>query len=208
MHAIYTMSVTNWGNVFALLKQPSSISATFFLGIFVPPLVETFYLWRLYKLFGTPRACLFGLLVCWTRFCGWILFAVQETRLGYISGELFDHWTWLLIVLLVTGAILNGTIAGAMLYYLYGQRDTPLMRTKILVDRLIMWTVQTGLITGITYIVVLVVFLTMQDTCEFSSRPFAALVRLMLCPPTSNLDGYLSVYYERSASEISVTDIN
>ncbi|KAJ8502500.1 hypothetical protein ONZ45_g11686 [Pleurotus djamor] len=148
MHAIYTMSVTNWGNVFALLKQPSSISATFFLGIFVPPLVETFYLWRLYKLFGTPRACLFGLLVCWTRFCGWILFAVQETRLGYISGELFENWTWLLIVLLVTGAILNGTIAGAMLYYLYGQRDTPLMRTKILVDRLIMWTVQTGLITG------------------------------------------------------------
>ncbi|KAF7423931.1 hypothetical protein PC9H_009229 [Pleurotus ostreatus] len=148
MHAVYAMSVTDWGHPSALLHPPTSISVTFHLGILIPPLLESFYLWRLHRLFGRALPCAAGAVFCWTRYAGWLLFVVQETQLGYVSGALLARWSWLLITVLAMGVVLNAGIAAAMVCYLRGQRDTVGMRTKVLVDRLLMWTLQTGVITA------------------------------------------------------------
>lgn len=71
--------------------------------------------------------------------------AVAITATSY--AEFVAHMHVWVTVLLALGAAIDVVIAGAMIYFLLTKRERSHMRTARLIDRLIAFTLRTGLVT-------------------------------------------------------------
>ncbi|KAJ8701449.1 hypothetical protein PTI98_000230 [Pleurotus ostreatus] len=162
--ADYNMSIDNFGERDILARLPTSFGVAFFLDLFNSPLVESFYFWRIYKLTDKLWPCAIGTVLSWLRCAGWTVFAAQGAKEGYSNFSLLDSHTWLLAITVGYGLVANICVASIMVVFLYQNRNTTFMRTKVIIDRLILYTVQTCLITGLGYGTTLVTFLTMKHT--------------------------------------------
>ncbi|KAL0959119.1 hypothetical protein HGRIS_014414 [Hohenbuehelia grisea] len=162
-HVSYTLSIARWGDAFALLEPPISLAVCFCLAPTIMPLVESFYLLRVLKLSGKKVAVYFGLLLVWLRYSGWMIFFVQYMKLGLASGALVSEWSWLPISLLSIGTAVNALISIFMAHLLSKHRDESVFaRTTDLINRLIFWTLQTGFLTSVAYLVALIIYITMR----------------------------------------------
>ncbi|KAJ8701452.1 hypothetical protein PTI98_000230 [Pleurotus ostreatus] len=168
--ADYNMSIDNFGERDILARLPTSFGVAFFLDLFNSPLVESFYFWRIYKLTDKLWPCAIGTVLSWLRCAGWTVFAAQGAKEGYSNFSLLDSHTWLLAITVGYGLVANICVASIMVVFLYQNRNTTFMRTKVIIDRLILYTVQTCLITGLGYGTTLVTFLTMKHTCGSTTR--------------------------------------
>ncbi|KAG9224417.1 hypothetical protein CCMSSC00406_0009459 [Pleurotus cornucopiae] len=206
MHAVYAMSVTSWGHPSALPQPPTSISVTFHLGILIPPLLETFYLWRLHKLFGRARLLLDALR-------RWLLFVVQEGRLGYVygvgraadrgagdgGGAQRGHRGRDGVVSARAEGYGGHVVSGSDGDWGIADECVGCVSTKMVVDRLLMWTLQTGVITAVTYFITLIV-VRLSNSCGVQTR----LADPRVCPvyPVLHderypgLDGDTGYYHE------------
>ncbi|KAF4564094.1 hypothetical protein EYR36_003346 [Pleurotus pulmonarius] len=140
-HAVFVLSIQNWGNNDALLHIPTSLTATLVLTACDALLVEWFYFWRIYKLISRKWPSIIGTVLSVVRFAGWMFFTSQSTRLGFASQSLVQEWKWLIVTLLVGLFVNNGFISGTILAMFLRSRDGAMSRTKLLLDQLITWTI-------------------------------------------------------------------
>ncbi|KAL4256314.1 DUF6534 domain-containing protein [Pleurotus pulmonarius] len=163
-HAVFVLSIQNWGNNDALLHIPTSLTATLVLTACDALLVEWFYFWRIYKLISRKWPSIIGTVLSVVRFAGWMFFTSQSTRLGFASQSLVQEWKWLIVTLLVGLFVNNGFISGTILAMFLRSRDGAMSRTKLLLDQLITWTIETCLITELIYVAVIILFVTLRDS--------------------------------------------
>ncbi|KAF4570125.1 hypothetical protein EYR36_009931 [Pleurotus pulmonarius] len=71
---------------------------------------------------------------------------------------------WLVILLFTFTIALNSCIVLVMTAYLSQHRKTPIMATRKLVERLIMWTVSTSMIAMIPQMLSFILFVTMKES--------------------------------------------
>ncbi|KAJ8690334.1 hypothetical protein PTI98_011765 [Pleurotus ostreatus] len=179
--ADYTLAISNWGNPTIFFRLPASLWATIVISVLNSPLVESFYFWRIYKISQRMWPSVIGTFLSWLRCAGWLVFASTAAQQGSLTPGFIDDKSWLIITLVAFGLVTNGFLAAVMVYYLIRNRHTPFRRTKLLIDRLIMWTVQTSIITGYTlldphamchlftpprlaYAATLILFITLRNT--------------------------------------------
>ncbi|KAF7420879.1 hypothetical protein PC9H_011397 [Pleurotus ostreatus] len=168
--ADYTLAISNWGNPTIFFRLPASLWATIVISVLNSPLVESFYFWRIYKISQRMWPSVIGTFLSWLRCAGWLVFASTAAQQGSLTPGFIDDKSWLIITLVAFGLVTNGFLAAVMVYYLIRNRHTPFRRmgvpprTKLLIDRLIMWTVQTSIITGLAYAATLILFITLRNT--------------------------------------------
>ncbi|KAF5346075.1 hypothetical protein D9756_010833 [Leucocoprinus leucothites] len=122
-------------------------------------LVQTFFAVRLFRLLPHP----------W-RFIGPLCIVLSTMRLAgslyvahsaFISNSLSRFATvndWLITYLLSIGAATDLIIATSMIYYLLKQRERALSKSSRVIDKLILWTVRSGLITSLFALGMLIAF--------------------------------------------------
>ncbi|KAJ7259158.1 hypothetical protein B0H12DRAFT_428513 [Mycena haematopus] len=92
---------------------------------------------------------------------GFVLFAIT---LHAPSVQYYvEHWEWLVTANWALSVATDVVITTKLVIVLYSQRSRANTKTAALVDKLIVWTIQTGMLTSISSILTLACFVTMKQ---------------------------------------------
>ncbi|KAJ7146864.1 hypothetical protein C8R44DRAFT_758369 [Mycena epipterygia] len=163
--AIYTMTVTFYGQAPTqhILNPPHTLNITILLSAPINALVQLFFGNRIRVLSGHWRIMVLCLFLTLLRFtCDvalTIAFWVSPSGFSVLRSNV--HWE--MITASSVGPVVDGVIAVSMCFCLWRLRRSGFKRTQRMVDTLIVWTVETTLITSVAGIMQLVLFLSRTD---------------------------------------------
>ncbi|KAJ7701463.1 hypothetical protein B0H17DRAFT_1195252 [Mycena rosella] len=167
LHAVYSLSVTYYGQVEHLFNPPYSLQTTILFSSSVYTLVQIFFANRLHLLSGSrpiPFLCYFLNLL---RFgCNLAMFAFSIGPGGI--PVLQSRWHSLMATAFSLGAGVDVLTALSTCYCLWKLRNFGHTHTRRIVDTLIFWSIETTSITSATGLVLLILFLTRSDLAWLS----------------------------------------
>ncbi|KAJ7627283.1 hypothetical protein FB45DRAFT_1082511 [Roridomyces roridus] len=171
--ALYMYTVRNYGDPTSLIKFPVSLDITIIMHGGTVITVQLFFTHRATSFLSSKVKILINTLaaiVLTARFAAFIVTGVSAVQMTDLPSFL-ARWKSLILVDLVSCAITDVFMSGILVYQLWSRREDATWRSTIeLMDKLIMWTVETCLVTTFTTMVMLICFLTMQNNC--THHPF------------------------------------
>ncbi|KAH7925905.1 hypothetical protein BV22DRAFT_1033513 [Leucogyrophana mollusca] len=158
---MWSMTVTTYGNPLALAVFPVGADLAIVFTSLISWVVQGFFIYRLTKFSKTKTFPLLCVVICvLTHTTGLV---VAGEAFAMTSLTLFESAQFRLITMSLTAqAVCDLTITVGMVYHLRNRRKSGFPQTVFAIDRLILWTLETGLITGLTSILVTIFFLTMR----------------------------------------------
>ncbi|KAJ6593092.1 hypothetical protein B0H19DRAFT_1224729 [Mycena capillaripes] len=162
-HSIYIVSVSDYGHPELFLRAPESMAVALLFSGAIVACVQGFFAFRIHRFSHSlfiPGLC--GILA-FLRLLGCVLLFVFAIRMeSTIGWEM--QWTWLLNSVWAISSSNDIILAVALTLTLYRQRSqSQNKRTVAVVDKIIKWTLETGVLTSLMGIVVLITFVTMKD---------------------------------------------
>ncbi|KIK59813.1 hypothetical protein GYMLUDRAFT_261808 [Collybiopsis luxurians FD-317 M1] len=167
VHFLYYWSVIGYGNPNYLRRAPITLGlGVIFYGICVA-LVQgyfTYRLWRLITHSPTPYRLIPIMMVALisARFGVIIAGAVEAFRLPYYR-PFVAKWRTLIIASQIIGACTDLSIMLTLVVSLRQRRVDAYHSTVAMVDKLILWAIETGALTSAIGITILICILTMRD---------------------------------------------
>ncbi|KAF8580007.1 hypothetical protein K439DRAFT_1637393 [Ramaria rubella] len=164
---LYSLTVTNYGQPSAIENTPWSLAMTIPLTSFVGSTVQVFFAYRVRVLSGRMILPI----IAWT---GAILRLGFGVTLGVVVVKsqtiprFFQHFRWLVDAQLSLDAAVDILNTGSLCYYLLCRR-TDFKPTQRLVDKLVVYTIETGLLTSLCAVTVLICSLIMPDNLIYLS---------------------------------------
>ncbi|KAJ6498119.1 hypothetical protein C8R47DRAFT_1212443 [Mycena vitilis] len=127
-------------------------------------LVEGFFTYRVYRIYGTPYIAVFWLLAAVRMLASAAYFVLCFIPPIPVPFSAFAaKYAWLLEIIQIVGVVVDVGIAAALCTYYFRHKDTTFTSTSKLIDKLMMWSVSTGLTTSLISVATLIFFLTMKD---------------------------------------------
>ncbi|KAF7357052.1 hypothetical protein MVEN_01042000 [Mycena venus] len=143
----YTMSVTDFGEAYQLLFTPWGLNAAVIIGSVIDHSVQAFFVMRVYRVTGA----LYVSICLWTMvaFLQAVSLKLAQESIRVDSIVLVGHnSSWLLSALFFGDASLDVVMASVLIYYLKKQSRSAFKSTAALLNRLVRYTIQTGLATS------------------------------------------------------------
>jgi hypothetical protein len=165
-HSLYTITVIDQDSPFKLLSAPKSLDTSILFSAFIGPLVQAWFAYRVLRLSGQ----LFIPILCWFLSflrCAATVAVGVEALLSTSILQFEIDFKWLLTSILAVGAAVDVIIAASLCYYLRKHRATSFQRTVKVINQMMIWTVETGLVTSVSAVAMLICFLFMQENCEY-----------------------------------------
>ncbi|KAJ6523695.1 hypothetical protein DFH09DRAFT_1190348 [Mycena vulgaris] len=163
-HVLYTETIVDYGQPARLLLDrvpPSLALAALFSGI-IGATVQVFFSLRIYRLSKSIYFPIFCWILSFLRLLGIIVIAVFGA--GVVTLPAYEaRWGWLLNAVWAINVANEWAIAVALVYLLSRERGRAHQSTTALVDKVIGWTIETGLVTSATSILTLACFVTMKN---------------------------------------------
>ncbi|KAJ7050346.1 hypothetical protein C8F01DRAFT_1377764 [Mycena amicta] len=157
-HVIYYCAVLNYGNPASLLgKMPASLGLSIVFAGIITALVQGFFAFRIWSLAPTNFVRIVPMLL-WISAFVYLIAAAAASALQISAASVpafIDRYGWLLLVPWVMNLINDNTITISLVLLLLRTRSKGLNRTTALVDKLVKWTIETGMITSIFSIITL-----------------------------------------------------
>ncbi|KAJ7736873.1 hypothetical protein B0H16DRAFT_1695259 [Mycena metata] len=156
-HMLWTYTISDYGHPERLVTRaaPRSFEAAVFISGVITACVQGFFALRIYHL----SKSLFIPGVCWAlslvRMAGTTLICIVGGRMVNLHSFLIQ-WGWAALTIWSVSAANDLLIAVTLAYLLYSQRADVHKRTAALVDKLIEWTIETGMVTSALGIVTLI----------------------------------------------------
>lgn len=161
---VYRGTIVYYGDMAGYSRYPYMGVATILSGI-ITMLVHLFFALRVWKSLPSPF-CYIGAF-CATativRGAGGAFLGTQVIKAKTLA-EYRTANGWLIATLLATGAAIDLIIAVSMLYWLISNRQKDMGTTTTLIDRLVAYTIRTGVLTSITATAVLLTFRLFPET--------------------------------------------
>ncbi|KAJ7052226.1 hypothetical protein C8F01DRAFT_625572 [Mycena amicta] len=157
-HTLYTLLVTDYGHPERLLERPPrSIIGYIFITVTVAVAVQVFFSYRIWILSKSRIIPYITYTLSFVRFAiGTALFAVG---LGVSSvTEFGTKWQWLGITMWSLSAAEDVTITATLVYLLWAQRTKVHKSTTAFLDKIIMWAIETGLLTCSFSLITVILF--------------------------------------------------
>ncbi|KAJ7050330.1 hypothetical protein C8F01DRAFT_1264213 [Mycena amicta] len=157
-HVIYYCAVLNYGNPASLLgKMPASLGLSIVLAGIITALVQGFFAFRIWTLAPNKlvRIVPIGL---WISAFIYLIAAAAASALQISAASVpafIDRFGWLLLVPWIINLINDNTITISLVLLLLSTRSKGFNKTTALVDKLIKWTIETGMITSMFSIITL-----------------------------------------------------
>ncbi|KIK65963.1 hypothetical protein GYMLUDRAFT_93758 [Collybiopsis luxurians FD-317 M1] len=159
-HALYTMTISWYAQPQLLAVPPVSLDLSILINAFIGPVEQAWFTRRLYvfskNLWLTAICCLlsFARLIASVAYS-----AVALQRLNIVVFEL-KYW-WILTIIVVLGSVNDLILACSLGWYLYMNKKKNVARVAKLLDRLILWAVETSAITTVATVAMMICFFTM-----------------------------------------------
>jgi len=161
--SVYYYTITMYGNPNALLKAPASFCTVMLFSGIIAPVVQSFFTYRLRILSGHLWIAAILWFASFVRFISTVLLAaVSYQMVSYVTFA--KQWRWLLLGTVIWGACVDVSIAALLYYYLGKQRRDSFKETVQIIDSLIMWTIETGALTSLNAVLVVIMFLVISDS--------------------------------------------
>jgi len=160
--SLYRRTITNYGRPATLVAYPEGMCGAFSISGVIGSTVQSYFAYRLRKLSGR----LFISLTCWTLSLARVgaLFFISVSSCQAETVQQFeDQWAWLVIVTLSVSAFVDIMIAGALSYCLWVRRKHVFKYARKVVDKLIVWFIQTGILTSISSLLVVILYLSIKN---------------------------------------------
>ncbi|KAJ7837791.1 hypothetical protein B0H14DRAFT_2513464 [Mycena olivaceomarginata] len=158
-HATYTYTISNYGHperIAGAFPKPLLVAA--FLTAVIATLVQGFFTIRVYALSKRVYITLIISAMIFARLLGSSAIVAIGTRMTLLKS--FERqWGWIVIVLWSISSAADLTITAILVAFLRNQRLRVRKRTTALVDKIITWTIETGLMTSISSTLVLACFI-------------------------------------------------
>ncbi|KAJ6458139.1 hypothetical protein C8R47DRAFT_1227150 [Mycena vitilis] len=129
---VYTLSVTDFAHTIELLFLPWGLNAAIVIGNVIDHAVQAFFVTRVYRVTGA----------LYVSICLWITVAFLRAEAGTRNSS------WLISALFFGDASLDVVMASVLIYYLKQQSRSSFESTVALLNRLVRYTIQTGLATS------------------------------------------------------------
>ncbi|KAJ7916165.1 hypothetical protein B0H13DRAFT_1871419 [Mycena leptocephala] len=176
-HVLYTYTISDYTHPERLaLAAPKSLSTSILFSGIIAASVQGFFSFRIYTL----SKKLYITLIIWTmsflRLLGTVVAFVVALRM-IILARFEAQWGWLLTVTWSVSTANDLAITVTLVVLLRSQRTSMYKRTTALVDKLITWTIETGLLTSAAGIVMLVCFVTMKQNSRDASALKISTIR-------------------------------
>ncbi|KAJ7065449.1 hypothetical protein C8F01DRAFT_1125650 [Mycena amicta] len=161
-HTLYILTISDYGRPERIHSLPLSIDASTVFNAIVAVCVQGFFSYRIYRLSK-------GLLI---PFLSWTLsflflvatltvFGICLTLVPFATFE--QRWGWLLDTMWSLAAANDLLIAVTLAVHFWAwRREEPSHQTIALVDKLIAWTIETGIVTSAAAILNLICFIVMK----------------------------------------------
>ncbi|KAH8813454.1 hypothetical protein DL96DRAFT_1626104 [Flagelloscypha sp. PMI_526] len=163
---VHDTVVVHYGDYNNLGSYPKFIHVNLIFSGLIPVTSHSFFTYRLWKL---TRSLIIPLL-CWTLMIALfglvlsmdilLMTAPQSERTIHFFTEAHRP---LVVATLVISVAIDLVISTSLISYLWLQRAGIFVRTRKVVDRIILWTLQTGLLTSAFTVAMLVAHLTMDN---------------------------------------------
>ncbi|KAJ7913373.1 hypothetical protein B0H13DRAFT_2326357 [Mycena leptocephala] len=165
-HTLYTITVTQYGHPELLIIPPLSLDVSILLSGFIGPLQQGWFTYRLYKLTNKPVLPLFCMCLAIARFVG--IIGLSTIALGTPPIPEYNRRAgWLIEAIVIVSASLDTILVSSLCYYLSSWRlDKSHVMHKI-VNQIMTWTIETGSVTIIGALGLLITFLTMKDNLVY-----------------------------------------
>jgi len=166
-HYLYWNLLTNYCNPSSLLTTSQVDDATTGVTAIITVIVQCFFVRRLYIL-SRKNLWLSGTVL----FLALVHFGLEIAVMGltykYPRYDQFHLLTPYFTTALVLAAAVDLIIAGALCFFLVEHR-TGMENTDTLLNKLVKYTISSGLLTSVTDVIILICFLTMPDNLIFLS---------------------------------------
>jgi len=161
-HAIYIITVQQYGHPEHLEFPPNTLNATIIISGFIGPLEQGWFAYRLFKFSHSIYLPLLCCVLSTLRACGSVVVGVFSFQ-GITVSTFVHKYGWIVETLLIIGAITDVLLVMGLCYYLSGWHGEQYKKMERLVNRLMQWSIETGLITSLGAIALLTCFVTMRD---------------------------------------------
>ncbi|KAJ7052232.1 hypothetical protein C8F01DRAFT_1261948 [Mycena amicta] len=157
-HTIYTWLVLDYGHPERLLgRAPGSMAAFVLLTVIIAVCVQIFFSYRIYVLSKSRIIPYFTFALSFVRLgMGLAIFSLtlQTSTLAELSAK----YQWLLLTMWSLSAVEDITITVSLVYWLWAQKGTVHKQSDAFLDKIIMWTIETGVVTSMFTVVMLICF--------------------------------------------------
>ncbi|KAH8825382.1 hypothetical protein DL96DRAFT_1738346 [Flagelloscypha sp. PMI_526] len=160
LHTLYVFTVTSFGNPLTLIQPPSTLVLTMVFGGLSTAFVQGFLAWRVYQVAKVLPLSIVSWILSLLRLVGCIAITVTGWHMENLPRYKIKH-QWIFISLLVISLTNDILITGGLCTSLVNSKQRAQKRTSAVIDRLILWTLETGLLTAIFSCVILICFFTM-----------------------------------------------
>ncbi|KAJ7727775.1 hypothetical protein B0H16DRAFT_1428921 [Mycena metata] len=163
-HGLYTYTISDYGQPERLFgPMPKSIVlAVFFTGV-IEPCVQSFFSLRIYRLSKKLYIPALSWILSFVRFTVNMVGAAAALRMKSMPGYL-AQWEWLIMADWCISVTNDVAITVTLVFLLYRQRTNAYKRTALLMDKLIAWTIETGMLTSVMSILTLALFVREMES--------------------------------------------
>ncbi|KAJ3781210.1 hypothetical protein GGU10DRAFT_367470 [Lentinula aff. detonsa] len=159
---LYRLSVQFYGNPTAIGELHWTIDMSSVFDGIISSLVQAFFAYRVWVLSQKLYLPVMVWIIAVVQFTGTIAIYVvsAQSTMAYFAA----HDEWIATATLCCNVFVDIVNAGALCYYLWRPRREVPRHTTAVVDKLIVWTIETGSLTAVAAIVMLITSLAMPDT--------------------------------------------
>ncbi|KAJ7579767.1 hypothetical protein C8J56DRAFT_1104743 [Mycena floridula] len=177
-NALYMYTVAGYGDPTSLIRFPLALDITIILHGATVIIVQLFFTHRIAKFVQkTYYMSAIAIFILFLRFAAFIVSGVAAAMMTTLL-SFMQSWKSLILFDLISCAITDVMMSGILIYQLAMRRPSAYKRSLLLyslvpdsihlstvaiMDKLIMWSVETCLVTTFTTITMLICFLTMKD---------------------------------------------
>ncbi|KAF9218378.1 hypothetical protein BS17DRAFT_791567 [Gyrodon lividus] len=167
IHFIEYYLILNYGNPLALNRVIWSVGATYIIGFLVAWIVDIFFVWRIWRLSNKIWICVFLTMLETIRIGAGIGACIIGLRYTAIS-IFFTKLHPIMIAACILAAFSNTLIALTLCYYLRRWRGG-MKRTQHVIDRLLVYTINTGALTSLFAILSVTIYVALSPSTVFTA---------------------------------------
>ncbi|KAJ7717881.1 hypothetical protein B0H16DRAFT_1610182 [Mycena metata] len=163
-HALYVFTILNYGNPKSLIQAlPLTFDTAVLFASIITTVVQGFFAYRIYIL-GKRRITVPAIVWAISTFRLIACLGIFGAGVRMKSLVTFEaQFGWLMITVWAIGAANDIGITASLVYLLYTQRNEIHSKTVPLIDKLIVWAIETGMMTSACALFTLIFFATRRQ---------------------------------------------
>ncbi|KAJ7066314.1 hypothetical protein C8F01DRAFT_1365869 [Mycena amicta] len=162
-NTVYELLIVDYGHPERLLERPPrSIIGYIFMTVTIAVSVQVFFSYRIYVLSQSRIIPFITYTLSFVRLAfGTSLFSVGLSVTSVT--QLITKWQWIGLVMWSLSAAEDVLITGTLVYLLMQQKGRVHKTTNAFLDKIIMWSIETGLLTSSFSLITVILFHTMPN---------------------------------------------